>query len=84
VIDDFEPDAAILDIAMPGMSGYEVAERVRAAPRGAAMLLLAATGWGSEADRQASSLAGFDAHLVKPIDIDELRRLIETSPSRGG
>lgn len=72
----FKPDVAVLDIAMPGMSGYEVAERIRATPEGAGILLLAATGWGSESDRQASASAGFDAHLIKPVSSAELHQVI--------
>ncbi|NKI92535.1 chemotaxis protein CheB [Rhizobacter sp. SG703] len=70
------PDVALLDIAMPGLDGYEVARRVRNEEWGRGMLLIAATGWGSEADRQASSASGFDAHLVKPIDVAKLKELI--------
>jgi two-component system CheB/CheR fusion protein len=70
------PDIALLDIAMPGLDGYEVARRVRSEDWGRDMLLIAATGWGSESDRHASSASGFDAHLVKPIDITKLKELI--------
>ena len=82
---DFRPDVALLDIAMPGLSGLEVAKRVRAEPWGRDMLLIAATGWGSEADRQRSLDAGFDEHLVKPIKLDDLtRRLAERMPAATG
>ena len=74
---DFQPDVVVLDIGMPGMSGYEVAERLRAMPRGTDMILVAATGWGSESDRQASASAGFDAHLIKPVSAAELAGAIE-------
>jgi two-component system CheB/CheR fusion protein len=77
IVEDFKPDVAVIDIAMPAMSGYEVAERLRTTPHGRRMLLIAATGWGSDADRQASAQAGFDAHLIKPVTVDDLRTLIE-------
>ena len=77
LVAEFEPDVVVLDIGMPGMSGYEVAERLRAMPHGRKMLLVAATGWGSESDRQASASAGFDAHLIKPVSAAELQQVIQ-------
>ncbi|HET9233973.1 MAG TPA: ATP-binding protein, partial [Candidatus Eisenbacteria bacterium] len=62
------PDVLILDIGMPRLDGYELARRVRAAPWGRDVSLIAATGWGQDEDRQRSLESGFDAHLVKPID----------------
>jgi two-component system CheB/CheR fusion protein len=75
--EEFKPDVVLLDIAMPTMDGHEVARRLRATARGRNMLLIAATGWGSESDRQASAEAGFDAHLVKPVVVEELKALID-------
>jgi CheY-like chemotaxis protein/two-component sensor histidine kinase len=69
-------DAFILDIGLPGMNGYELAQRLRAMPRSAHALLIALTGYGQEADRQRSMEAGFDHHLVKPADPDVLRTLL--------
>ena len=60
----------LLDIGMPGMDGYEVARRIRAMPAGGATLLIALTGWGQQEDVRRSFEAGFDHHLVKPLDID--------------
>jgi signal transduction histidine kinase len=62
------PAIVLLDIGLPGMSGYEVARRLRAAPWGRDLRLIAVTGWGHESDRAKSLEAGFDAHLTKPID----------------
>jgi two-component system CheB/CheR fusion protein len=76
-VEEMQPDVAVVDIAMPAMSGYEVAERLRSTAQGRRMLLVAATGWGSEADRQTSASAGFDLHLVKPISIEDLSAAIE-------
>jgi len=74
---DFHPDAVLLDIGLPGMDGYEVARRLRALPGGRDVLLLAQTGWGQDEDRRASAAAGFDAHLVKPVDTQALLRLLD-------
>ncbi|MEI2415169.1 chemotaxis protein CheB [Orrella sp. JC864] len=70
------PDVMLLDIGLPRRDGYEVARAVRAAPWGAGIFLIAATGWGQEEDRQRSRQAGFDVHLVKPIDTDQLLDLV--------
>jgi len=66
------PHIAILDIGMPGATGYEVASRIRKAPWGQGMLLIAATGWGQEEDRRRAIAAGFDRHLTKPMDATAL------------
>jgi len=71
------PEVMLLDIGMPRLDGYEVARRLRAEPWGRDILLIAATGWGQDDDRQRSEEAGFDAHVVKPVDLDALRHLIE-------
>ena len=57
---------------MPGMNGYEVAERLRAQPATRDAMIVAITGWGQEKDRQRAREAGFDQHLVKPVDMDNL------------
>jgi PAS domain S-box-containing protein len=71
-----KPSAAVLDIGMPGMDGYEVARRTRADPDGAGLLLIALTGWGNEEDRRRSKEAGIDHHLVKPVELDVLESLL--------
>jgi len=63
-----KPDALLLDIGMPGMSGYEVARRIRNEAWGRAAALIAITGWGQHHDKQAAKAAGFDEHLTKPVD----------------
>jgi len=70
------PDAAVLDIGMPGLDGHEVARRIRAEPWGRDMVLIAATGWGQPADRAAALAAGFDAHVAKPVTASDLQRLL--------
>ena len=72
----FRPEIVLLDIGLPGMSGYEVARRIRERARGKAPLLVAMTGYGQEADRRKAREAGFDHHLVKPIDLDALLELL--------
>jgi len=75
-VDTFMPDVVLLDIGMPGMDGYEVARRIRANPGNQHISLIALTGWGQEEDRKRSVAAGFDHHLVKPADIEQLRQLL--------
>ena len=74
---DFRPDVAFLDIGMPRLSGYEVAEAVRAEPWGQDVKLIAVTGWGQADDKVRARSAGFDQHLVKPIDPSDVDRLLE-------
>jgi PAS domain S-box-containing protein len=70
------PDVVLLDIGMPKMDGYEVARRIRAAPWGADIKLIALTGWGQDEDRRRSKEAGFDHHLVKPVNPKVLRDVL--------
>jgi signal transduction histidine kinase/ActR/RegA family two-component response regulator len=76
-----KPEAAVLDIGMPGMDGYELARRVRAAPDGADLMLIALTGWGNDEDRRRSREAGIDHHLVKPVDLHLLEDLLAARPA---
>jgi PAS domain S-box-containing protein len=71
-----KPDFAVLDIGMPGMSGYEVARAIRSQTWGTAMKLIAVTGWGQEDDKRKAKEAGFDHHLTKPIDPGLLEQLM--------
>jgi CheY-like chemotaxis protein/anti-sigma regulatory factor (Ser/Thr protein kinase) len=73
---EFGPGVAVLDIGLPDMNGYELARRLRQSPIGAGMTLIAATGWGQEQDRQRALAVGFDHHLTKPIDFDQLLLLL--------
>ena len=70
------PEIAILDIGLPGMDGHELARRLRNEPGGAAVLIIALTGWGQDVDRRRSAEAGFDHHLTKPADPEALRKLL--------
>jgi CheY-like chemotaxis protein len=70
------PRAAIIDIGMPGMSGHEVARRMRLEAWGRKATLVALTGWGQDADKQAARAAGFDDHLTKPVDPDDVEAVL--------
>ena len=72
----FLPDVVLLDIGLPLLNGYEVARKIREQPWGQSMLLIALTGWGQEEDRQKSKEAGFNAHLVKPVEQSVLMKLL--------
>jgi CheY-like chemotaxis protein len=65
---------------MPGMNGYDLARAMRALPGGEAIVLTAVTGWGQEADRQRARESGFDHHLTKPVEVDRIRAILETTP----
>jgi CheY-like chemotaxis protein len=73
--------AVVMDIRMPEMDGLEVARRIRADPSSSALLLRALSGSGEPEDRSAALAAGFDHHLVKPVDPDLLRKLLESAPA---
>src|SRR4051812_7464836 len=70
------PDVVLLDIGLPGIDGYEVARRLRGYPELGGLLIIAVTGYGQENDRQRARDAGFNHHLVKPVDLAVLRRLL--------
>lgn len=72
----WRPDVVLLDIGLPGMSGYEVARRLRAEPSTAHVMLVAVTGWGSEDDQRKSAQAGFDHHLTKPVEVAALEAVL--------
>ena len=72
----FRPDLVFLDIGLPRLNGYDAARRIRQLPGGKNVVLVALTGWGQEDDRRRSREAGFDHHLVKPVDPEELARLL--------
>ena len=77
-LEAFRPQFALVDIGMPKINGYEVARRTRAGQWGAAIQLIALTGWGQEQDRRDALAAGFHHHWVKPVDMEILlQRLSE-------
>ena len=78
----FAPDAVLLDISLPGIDGFEVLRRLRAAPQLERATIVAATGYGRDEDRARCLAGGFDGHLTKPVDLPELERLLNARVSR--
>ncbi|MGH8496933.1 MAG: ATP-binding protein [Gammaproteobacteria bacterium] len=80
---EFRPEFAFLDIGLPSVSGYELALRLRALPATAATVLVAVTGWGQEKDRRRAEEAGFDRHLVKPVELETIQSVLSSlAPGR--
>jgi CheY-like chemotaxis protein len=74
------PEVVIIDLGLPGIDGYEVARRIRATEAGRRMRLIALSGYGQAEDRRRSQAAGFDAHLVKPVEDGTLAEAIQAPP----
>jgi CheY-like chemotaxis protein len=72
----YRPDIILLDIGLPRMSGYDVCRAIREKPWGHEIVIVAMTGWGQDEDRRKSKEAGFDGHLVKPVDYNALMQLL--------
>jgi PAS domain S-box-containing protein len=81
---EVRPEIGLLDIGLPGMSGYELAEAVRIDPSIAHIYLIAVTGWGQDGDRQRARASGFDEHLTKPADLEVIRTIIARAGRRVG
>jgi signal transduction histidine kinase/ActR/RegA family two-component response regulator len=81
---EFRPDIALLDIGMPMLNGYEIARRIRDQPWGRDVLLIAVTGWGGPEHRQQTAAAGFDHHLIKPVDPTALTQLLASLLTEAG
>jgi len=79
-----EPDVILLDVGLPGLNGYQVAERLRTGPETNHIVLIATTGYGQDEDRQRATQAGFDHHLTKPIDPDLVAELLRSVAARLG
>ena len=77
-----QPDALLLDIGMPELNGYQLAQRIRGTPWGRRTLLIAISGWGREQDKRRALAAGFDQHLTKPIDPNGLEALLQRAAAR--
>ena len=80
-VEEFKPEFVFLDIGMPGMNGYDIARALRNHENRDKLLLIALTGWGQPSDIRESKEAGFDLHLVKPLDTASVKRLLEAPPS---
>ena len=79
-----QPDALLLDIGMPELNGYQLAQRIRATAWGRRAMLIAITGWGQDEDKRRALAAGFDEHLTKPFDPSGLEALLQLAPGRPG
>jgi CheY-like chemotaxis protein len=77
--EEFQPQAVLLDIGLPKMNGLEVCRRMRGESWGRTMKIVAVTGWGQDADRQRSAEAGFDHHLVKPVEYSDLEQVLSVA-----
>jgi two-component system CheB/CheR fusion protein len=75
-VQGFEPDVVLLDIGLPEMDGYEVARRIREQPALSGLRLVALTGYGQAEDKQRTQAAGFDDHLVKPVEMKALQETL--------
>src|SRR5574338_639236 len=82
LVESFRPEAAILDIGLPVVDGYQRAREIRARPDGDRLYLIALTGYGQAMDRERALAAGFDHHLVKPADVATIHRLLDAARSR--
>ena len=78
----FRPDMALLDIGLPVMDGFELARNLRALPGLEALRLIAVTGYSQEEDRRQTTAAGFERHLVKPIQLDQLQEVLAVAKAR--
>jgi len=81
-VKEFKPEFVFLDIGIPGMNGYEIARRLRGGEYREDLFLVAVTGWGQPSDFEQSREAGFDLHLVKPVDSASVKRLLENPPPK--
>ena len=81
MVRDFDPDAALIDISMPGMTGYDVAREIRQLFGAQRPVLIAVTGWKKTSDRILAQMAGFDHHLAKPFESEALLALLAEVPS---
>jgi CheY-like chemotaxis protein len=84
MVREFDPDVALIDIGMPGMSGYDVARELRAEFGRQRPLLIAVTGWKQSSDKILARIAGFDHHVAKPFESKTLLQLIEPLATGGG
>jgi CheY-like chemotaxis protein len=73
---ELRPDVILMDVGMPAMNGYEATRRIREQPWGRDTIVIALTGWGQEGDRVRSREAGCDGHLVKPVSLPDLEKML--------
>ncbi len=82
LVERVRPELVLMDVGMPGQNGLDATRQIRQQPWGRPMRIIALTGWGQEADRQRSRAAGCDGHLVKPIDFEQLEKLLRELPEK--
>jgi CheY-like chemotaxis protein len=78
--DEYQPNVVLLDLSLPGMDGFEVAQELRKRPYGANVVLVALTGWSGREVQAKAAEAGFDFHLLKPVEWPELEQVLEAAP----
>lgn len=79
--DDYRPHVVVLDLSLPGMDGFEVARQLRGRPYGTNLVLVALTGWSGKEVVTRAANAGFDFHLLKPVDWPDLEKVLESAPT---
>ena len=84
VAEAFRPDVILMDIGMPKLNGYDACRRIREQPWGRDVVIVAQTGWGQDDDRRKSEAAGFNFHLVKPVDPSALEELLARTAAAAG
>jgi len=77
------PDIILMDIGLPGLDGYELARQIRAQSGGQNIIMAALTGYGQPEDQQRARESGFDLHLIKPVEVDSIRRVLQTTDRAG-
>jgi CheY-like chemotaxis protein len=73
---EYQPDVILLDLGLPKLNGYEACRHIRQQPRGKELIIIAQTGWGQDEDRRRTHEAGFDHHMVKPVDPAALIKML--------
>ena len=84
VAEQFRPEVVLMDVGMPRLNGLDATRRIRAQPWGQGMTIIALTGWGQEGDRERSRAAGCDGHLVKPVNLPDLEKLLDVPFAQDG
>jgi CheY-like chemotaxis protein len=81
IADSYQPHVIVLDLSLPGMDGYETARQLRGRPYGSQFVLVALTGWSGNDVREKAAAAGFDFHLLKPVDWPDLEQVLNAAPA---
>ena len=81
IADSYLPHVVVLDLSLPGRDGYEIARELRARPYGTGLVLVALTGWSGNDVREKAAAAGFDFHLLKPVDWPNLEQVLSAAPA---